>query len=227
MHFRYAVVALRVGVQPDMVAARVSARALQDRKRGNPVSAAQYAARTVMAAAAISPAREYSKKGKPMDNKQSSVNLLCLLARKMRDSGDTQKSAAAKLGISYPYLQALLLGQRPVAQSSKSVLAAIASYLDIPVAQAYIWSGALTVEDFFRKPTLASELDALYEKLLHSAEFGAYMPTTDQWGALDTNVKVLIAALYEKASGDLVLEPVRVSIPILRDHGADLDAESE
>ena len=59
MHFRYAVAALRVGVQPDMVAARVSARALQDRKRWDPVSAAQYAARTVLAAAkAISPARE-------------------------------------------------------------------------------------------------------------------------------------------------------------------------
>ena len=161
------------------------------------------------------------------DHRNGGNLLLWRLARRMRDSGDSLQSAAAKLGISYPYLQALLRGQRPVAQSSKSVLAAIASYLDIPVAQAYIWSGALTAEDFFRKPTLVSELDALYEKLLHSTEFGAYMPTTDQWGALDTNVKVLIAALYEKASGDLVLEPVRVSIPILRDHGADLDAESE
>ena len=146
-----------------------------------------------------------------MDNKPNL--LLSLLASKMRECGDTLNSSAAKLGISYPYLQALLRGQRPVAQASKSVLAAISDYLDIPVAQAYIWSGALTVEDFFRKPTLASELDALYEKLVHSTEFGAYMPTADQWGALDANVKVLIAALYEKTSGDRVLEPVRVPTP--------------
>ena len=144
------------------------------------------------------------------DHRNGGNLLLWSLARKRRDSGDSLQSAAAKLGISYPYLQALLRGQRQVAQSSKPVLAAIANYLDIPVAQAYIWSGALTAEDFFRKPTLASELDALYETLLQSAEFGAHVPTADQWRALDTNLKVLIAALYEKASGVRILEPVRV-----------------
>ena len=158
-----------------------------------------------------------------MDNKPNI--LLRLLAHTMRNSGDSLQSAAAKLGISYPYLQALLRGQRPVERASKPVLAAISSYLDIPVAQAYIWSGALMAEDFFRQPTLASELDALYEKLLHSTEFGAYAPPPDQWGALDTNVKALIAALHEKASGDRVLEPV--CVPITRDLDADLDAESE
>ena len=60
--------------------------------------------------------------------------LLWRLARKRMDAGDTLQSAAAKLGISYPYLQALLGGQRPVERASKPVLAAISSYLDIPVA---------------------------------------------------------------------------------------------
>lgn len=50
-HFGYAVAALRAGVGPEIVVARIAARALQDRKRRDPVSAAEYAARTVRAAA--------------------------------------------------------------------------------------------------------------------------------------------------------------------------------
>ena len=52
-HFSYSIHALRAGVPRRMVEARVASRALRDGKRLDPAAAAEYAARTVRAAAAI------------------------------------------------------------------------------------------------------------------------------------------------------------------------------
>lgn len=136
--------------------------------------------------------------------------LVIMLTRQIAAREWTLHDAAAALGVSYPYLQALLRGQRPISQASKTVLAAMAEFLDIPVAQAYIWSGALTAEDFFRKRSLDAELRGLYERLLAHPDFGAYAPTTQEWAALHPNLRILIAALYERATGERVLSPVSV-----------------
>lgn len=136
--------------------------------------------------------------------------LIWYLTREIAERGWTIHDAATAIEVSYPYLQALLRGQRPIAQASKSVLAAMANFLDIPVAQAFIWSGALTAEDFFRKRSLDTEMSNLYEQMLESEDFGAYMPTATAWASLDNNIRVLIAALYERVTGKRILSPVTV-----------------
>jgi transcriptional regulator with XRE-family HTH domain len=136
--------------------------------------------------------------------------LIWYLTREIAERGWTIHDAATAIDVSYPYLQALLRGQRPIAQASKSVLAAMANFLDVPVAQAFIWSGALTAEDFFRKRSLESEMSNLYEQMLESEDFGAYMPTATAWTSLDINIRVLIAALYERVTGERILAPVTV-----------------
>lgn len=145
--------------------------------------------------------------------KEAQQNLLIWkLTQLAQQKGDRLTDVADKLGISYPYLSALLRGTRPITQASKSTLAAMAHYLDVPVAQAFVWAGVLTSEDFFQPKRLESDLETLYAALLSHPDFGAYAPTRARWAALDTPTKVLIAALFERASGQRFM--AEISVPV-------------
>lgn len=136
--------------------------------------------------------------------------LLWRLTVRARERGHTAHDLAHALGISYPYLQALLRGERPIAGASKSVLSAMAAYLGVSVAQAFVWAGVLVAEDFFYQPTLQNNLSLLYDALLHDSDVGPFAPPPEKWRELPDDIKVFIAALYERASGRRFLDPVKI-----------------
>lgn len=143
-------------------------------------------------------------------NAQRSNILLWRLAVMAQERGESAQDVARQIKVSYPYFMALLRGQRPIENASKEVLTAIANYLGISVAQAYVWAGVLRAEDFFSPKSLQTEMADLYRHMMSNPEFGTYVPTPDEWRSLPTTTKVLIAALYERATGERFLSALMV-----------------
>lgn len=153
----------------------------------------------------------HSGEDKPHEGAEPSANLLLWrLTVRARERGHSAHDLAHVLGISYPYLQALLRGARPIEGASKTVLSAMAEYLGVSVAQAFVWAGVLVAQDFFYQPTLENNLARLYDAMLNDSEIGPFTPPPEKWRDLPGDIKVFIAALYERASGRRFLDPVKI-----------------
>lgn len=117
----------------------------------------------LVAAEATSRAATGQKKAKQDRPKQ---NLLVRALWSCMDRrGHSIHDLADALGVTYGYLLSIARGERPMNSVSRDILARAAEYLQIPLAQAYVWAVSPRPEYFYNSRSLAFELDALYEDL--------------------------------------------------------------
>lgn len=125
--------------------------------------------------------------------------------------GHSIHDLADALGVTYGYLLSIARGERPMNSVSRDILARAAEYLQIPLAQAYVWAGVLAPEDFYNSRSLAFELDALYEDLKNNTGLNFFLPTKEEWDNLPARPKLTIAIMYENLRGKFFLSHVDIA----------------
>lgn len=65
------------------------------------------------------------------------------------ESGQSLADLTIELGVSYSYLVSVLSNAERARSISREFVVRIANYLNVSVAQVYIWAGILTAQDFF------------------------------------------------------------------------------
>lgn len=148
-------------------------------------------------------------KDRAVDLARSNI-LVARLTATMRERGDSNAEAAKSMDVGYAYYMALLRGERPIQDASKSHLAKFAKYLGVSTAQAFIWAGALSASDFFYEKSVAQELHAVYTHMLSNDQLAHLAPSKMMWDNMPLDQRILIAGLYEQATGLKFLSRVKV-----------------
>lgn len=124
--------------------------------------------------------------------------LINAIYREIGERGLTQKDAASLLGISKPYLTALLTGTRPLDGLGKDKVSAIARFLNVPAMQVRVMAETFPVEDFFSETSLGEELDRMHERMLADNIWCTHAPHESAWKQMPLEQKRLVGLLYEK-----------------------------
>lgn len=125
--------------------------------------------------------------------------------------GDGPTELANNLGITYSYLTVLISGEKPISSVNRSIMVAAAEYLDVPVAQVYLWSGALEPTDFVHVSQLREMSGEIFDVMARNPEWGGYMPRKGLWVSLPDQVKELITLMFERLNDVNLLKKVVVS----------------
>lgn len=146
---------------------------------------------------------------KESEGSVSSSRLMQMLADEAIRRGDKPKDLAVALGISYMYMLMLMRGARNPNGMSRQSLVACSKYLDVPVAQAFMWAGVLEAEDFVHKSKFQSQSTDIYEIMARQPDVGAFMPDEDVWNALPFSAKLAMATLFEQATRVKVTDKIK------------------
>lgn len=142
----------------------------------------------------------------------SGKRLLDLLTSEMTRRKERTQDLAAALGIAYPYLMALMRQDRAVPNVSREILESAAHYLNIPVAQAFLLSGALKEADFFHQKRLPDEINALFAAMRSHADWADWAPDAETWQSLPDRVKLFTGMLFERATGTSIFTYAELEI---------------
>jgi transcriptional regulator with XRE-family HTH domain len=126
--------------------------------------------------------------------------LISQLWDEMAKRGQTTHQLAESLGITYVYLMKLASGEKPIFQIGRETLVRAAEYMAIPVAQAYLLAGALSIEDFVLTPTLDERVAQVREAMLHDAMWCGLALSAEVWQQTPQEARLLICMLYEQAA---------------------------
>jgi len=118
----------------------------------------------------------------------------------MAKRGQTTHQLAESLGITYVYLMKLASGEKPIFQIGRETLVRAAEYMAIPVAQAYLLAGALSIEDFVLTPTLDERVAQVREAMVHDTMWCGLALGDDVWQQTPQEARLLICMLYEQAA---------------------------
>lgn len=140
-----------------------------------------------------------SKKRKvvPDTANTSLIDAVCLVSAERRHS---LAAAAKAIGCTYAYLMALGRGERPTEQLSKKHILGFAAYLNLPPAQVFMLAGVLVPEDFIYKPTCDEKFDQVHKSMMADPVWCGHAPRPAQWKRMETETKLLISLLYERAA---------------------------
>lgn len=133
--------------------------------------------------------------------------LMTQLWNKMRQNGHNSHTASHSLGCSYPYLMALIRGERPSAGMSRQLMLNIATYLGVPPVHVFIQAGAMETSDFFVIEELPGKLSRLHDVMRSDPKWMSHMPSRKEWDSLGEKAQILIGLLYENCGGFLLMSP--------------------
>jgi transcriptional regulator with XRE-family HTH domain len=123
------------------------------------------------------------------------------LAKLIREEQEKRELNLAEmaelLGMSKPYLAALLSGERQIDKLSYTYLESIAIFLDLPKAQVYNLAEILSPEDYIYKESIEGTLDDLQRRMKGDASWMHLSPTDEEWAAMNMKTKLLISYMYE------------------------------
>lgn len=138
---------------------------------------------------------------------------MLFLEKEAARRGDNLTALAERLGIGYVYLSLLYRGLRPPSKISRDILIAAAKYLKVPVAQAYLWAGALQSTDFSDEESMemltrVSKVDgvSVYDVLSRHSKWGGFAPSEREWTMLAPKTKLLVTLLFEQVAGLNLIE---------------------
>lgn len=136
--------------------------------------------------------------------------IMSMLAAEAANRGDTPTQLANHLGIGYVYLTQLLRGLKPTERLSRPVLVAAAHYLDVPVAQAYLWAGALEPTDFIHEGKFEQAVGEIFEIMSRHPDWGGFMPNIHEWNQLPPKGQLAMVLMFEKATGTSLTDKTRI-----------------
>jgi len=119
---------------------------------------------------------------------------------------------ADEIGITYPYFCALTNGSRPISGISHDKLRSIGHFLGIPFVQVLMLAEIVTPSDFAmdQKTELQRTLELAWTNMRAHPEWGRAAPTPSEWAELGTNTKIGIALMWEKISGQDLVEKAKL-----------------
>ena len=144
----------------------------------------------------------------PEETKPPKSLLMAMLWNKMKDNGDSTQALTHILGCSYPYLMALLRGERPAAGMARPIMLAVAKYLGVPPVHVYIHSGAMETNDFFVTEDLPGKISRLHDVMRCDPLWATYLPARKDWDQLSEQAWVLIGLLYERTGSSLLFSEI-------------------
>lgn len=134
------------------------------------------------------------------------------LAHRIREAqekrGFNLGELAGLLGMSKPYLTAILSGDRPIDRLNSHYLDAIASFLSIPKAQVYNLAEILLPEDFVIKENIDDTLDEIHRRIKYDTFWMHLVPPYDEWKTMPIKTKLLIAYMYETIAHEKIIQGI-------------------
>lgn len=130
--------------------------------------------------------------------------LIAALTHHAAERGDSISEMAAKLDVSYSYINQLRNGVRPTSQVSTWFSQACAEYLGVPRMTVLMLAGAISVEDVFEAANPAQSAISRAFSFLQGDQTWAPLLTPEVvTGSLQT--KYLVIRLYEEATSHRLL----------------------
>lgn len=136
--------------------------------------------------------------------------LMSYLAAEAQNRNHTPAELAKHLGIGYVYLTQLLSGKKDTARLGRDILVAAADYLDVPVAEAYLWAGALLPTDFVHEGHAREMSGEQFDVMSRHSYWGGFMPTRKEWDSLSDRARLLVVMAFEQATGTTLTEKTMV-----------------
>lgn len=134
------------------------------------------------------------------------------LAKLMREEQDKRglnlAEMAEMLGMSKPYLTALLSGDRPLNKLSDNYLETIALFLSLPKAQVYNFAEILLPEDYVHRETIEDCLADLYKRMSSDTSWMQLVPSSTEWEAMPIKTKLFIGHLYENLTHAKIIKGI-------------------
>ena len=165
----------------------------------------------------VLPVKAGRAKAAPKKKKELSVSarkkkypLMWYIAAEAQHRGENPAQLADRLGIGYVYLTFLLRGKRQTERMGREALISCARYLDVPVAQAYLWAGALEPQDFVHEGHFKEMEGENIAVMSRHPDWGGFMPDIRTWNALPENVKIVIVMMYEQLTGLQLTDKTRI-----------------
>lgn len=130
------------------------------------------------------------------------------LAAEAQSRNETPSELAKQLGIGYVYLTQLLSGKKDPSKLGRDILVAAARYLDVPVAEAYLWAGALKPTDFVREREGEFKIPSgdAFEVMSRHPNWGGFMPSKKEWKAMPQGAKLFITLIFEETTGETLID---------------------
>lgn len=132
--------------------------------------------------------------------------LMSFLAAEAQNRQETPTDLAQHLGIGYVYMTQLLSGKKDTAKLGRDILVASAAYLDVPVAEAYLWAGALQPTDFVHVGKFKAMSGDIFDVMSRHPHWGGFMPTRDEWDGMSERARIFVTLAFESATGHTVLD---------------------
>lgn len=142
------------------------------------------------------------------------TQLMSYLAAEAQNRQETPVQLAQRLGIGYVYLTQLLRGEKDTAKLGRDHLVAAAAYLDVPVAEVYLWAGALQSSDFVHEGKFRALSGDIFDVMSRHPHWGGFMPTRSEWDDLSDRAKVFVTLAFESATGYTVMDKtIKTMVP--------------
>nr|WP_295085542.1 XRE family transcriptional regulator [uncultured Roseateles sp.] len=146
---------------------------------------------------------------KPDDEHSSAANqnrrLVTLIRKRLHERGQSDRWLCDEMRITQIYWRAIANGSRPIMGLPKEKLVVIAELLELPLVQVYALGGEFSAEDFLVTKDLDRQLMATWEKMTVDPEWMHLAPAADDWATTPRAVRIALAALYERISGQELL----------------------
>lgn len=131
------------------------------------------------------------------------------IRKKMDATGVGAIEFASLIGLSPSYTSSLMSGSRPWDGTDRDTKIKIAKFLGLPLISVLMLAGIVEPKDFVFDDSIDASLDNAYGGLKAHPVWGAFC-TRREWDPLPLNTKILIALLYESATGVQIVEKARM-----------------
>jgi hypothetical protein len=152
------------------------------------------------------PKKPRKPKTKPNDQNFPGAALVNAINTKGIERGLTLKNMSELIGLSYVYFVSLTNGKRMFSGLARPRLQAIANFLEVPLVRVYILAEILCVGDFIYQVTLEDQLNLSITKMRADKIWGVTAPSPVVWDATPMDAKLQMIFLYERMSGQVLLE---------------------
>lgn len=132
------------------------------------------------------------------------------LAAEAQNRDETPAELAKHLGIGYVYLTQLLSGKKDTAGLGRPILVAAAEYLDVPIAEAYLWAGVLQPTDFVHEGKFKAMSGEQFDVMSRHPQWGGFMPTRKEWDAMSDRARLLVVLAFEQVTGATLIDKTMV-----------------
>ena len=132
--------------------------------------------------------------------------LMSYLAAEAQNRSETPPELADRLGIGYVYLTQLLSGKKDTAKLGRNILVAAANYLDVPVAEAYLWAGALKPTDFVHEGKFEAMSGDVFDVMSRHPHWGGFMPSKEEWIGMSQRAKLFVILAFEQSTGETLID---------------------